>query len=253
MHFYWQNLNEDRDGDVKGWPFHGRAWLRFGDRLCFKFSWNLWAHFIHAYLRADASEREVNWSLAFMPLAFWFSVEWSGLSSILRRLIPGYEERELGASFHDGTLYWHGWSSSNEWRSNDRWYRRGSFNFLDFLLGRSSSNEEELEAREVLIPMPERSYRAHAKFVRRIYKRPRWFARRYFAVDMKMHDGEQIPMPGKGENSWDCGNDATFGLYTPASSIEEAIGNLVSGVLRDRWRRGGTHQPPEPERRAAVG
>jgi hypothetical protein len=54
-----------------------------------------------------------------------------------------------------------------------------------------------------------------------------------------------VPTPGKGENSWDCGQDATYGLTCPASTVEEALASLRASVMRDRERYGGKDWKPE--------
>jgi hypothetical protein len=55
-----------------------------------------------------------------------------------------------------------------------------------------------------------------------------------------------IPHNGKGENSWDCGDDGLWGCG--GDTVEEAIGHAVSSVLRSRRRYGhdshGTGREP---------
>ena len=63
-----------------------------------------------------------------------------------------------------------------------------------------------------------------------------------------MHEGEQIPVPGKGENSWDCGEDATFSLSCPSTTISEAIGEMVKSCMRTRERYAGLDFKPEKPR-----
>jgi hypothetical protein len=47
-----------------------------------------------------------------------------------------------------------------------------------------------------------------------------------------------IPVPGKGENSWDCGDDATHGLTCKAASLHEAIEAVRNCVNHTRRRHG---------------
>lgn len=51
-----------------------------------------------------------------------------------------------------------------------------------------------------------------------------------------------IPVEGKGENSWDCGMNGLFGIT--GKTVEEAVGNCVVAVTRDRNRYGGPHNLP---------
>jgi hypothetical protein len=57
-------------------------------------------------------------------------------------------------------------------------------------------------------------------------------------ADVKIPGG--IPHQGKGENAWDCGDDATFGLGCSARTVPEAIGEVVAVCLKDRRSYGET-------------
>ena len=85
---------------------------------------------------------------------------------------------------------------------------------------------------------PEGTYQAHAVLEELVWSRPRWFKERMTRVDFEIPNG--IPHAGKGENSWDCGDDATFGMSTgECKSIPEGIGKLVGSCLQTRIRYGG--------------
>lgn len=164
------------------------------------------------------------------------------------------EGRELSLSIHDWAIWWNLWTESNGWSSTTPRWRNGCFHPLDFLLGKQRYSEEVIETREVLVPMPERSYRGTAKLVTATWKRPRWPSpRRMRRCDIDMATKEQIPHPGKGENSWDCGEDATFGLCGPARSIEDGIGNLVASVLTSRRKHGGPNWRPSAREQSGAG
>lgn len=47
---------------------------------------------------------------------------------------------------------------------------------------------------------------------------------------------------GKGENSWDCGEDGLYGCGSEGSSLEDAITKTVSIVLRNRRKYGHCHE-----------
>ena len=55
-------------------------------------------------------------------------------------------------------------------------------------------------------------------------------------------DGEQggkpIPVPGKGENSWDCDDDAIHSSHGPHSTVHQAVAALVASGYRERTRYG---------------
>lgn len=148
------------------------------------------------------------------------------------------EDREVSINFYHGSISWSFWTDPMSWSSLTPKWRQGSFNFVDFLLGRSKCEHHTIEERNVLIPMPERAYQATAKLEQWTWRRPRWFAKSFNRVTIDIPKG--IPFPGKGENSWDCGDDATYGIATgPCNSIAEGVGVLVGSVLRSRVRHGG--------------
>lgn len=55
-----------------------------------------------------------------------------------------------------------------------------------------------------------------------------------------------VPIPGKGENSWDCDEDRMFSMSTGISkTYQEAALSFMDSCLRTRWKYGGTHWLPE--------
>lgn len=148
------------------------------------------------------------------------------------------DDREFNISFHNGGVWWSFWNDPNSWSSKTPKWKHGNFNFIDFALGRSNCTHTLVEERNVLIPMPEKAYQATAKLEDWVWRRPRWFAKRLKRVTIDIPNG--IPKAGKGENSWDCGDDATFGMTTgECNSIPEGVGQLVTSMLKDRVRYGG--------------
>lgn len=258
FHFHWQNLNEDKNGRVKGWPFHGRCWLHVrrdsGSSLTFRFSWNLWSRFCRASVDADPMESGLNASLALPPVALWFGVEglrWKWLNNL--RDAEGYlrEGREVSLAVHSGSLWWRLWACTNGWSSKTPWWQHGSFDFPDFFLGRRKYSEEVLSEHDVIIPMPEGGYPARVKLERRTWKRSRWFAETRLGATVDLAKG--IPHQGKGENSWDCGEDALMGMSCPsASTVEEAIAAVVRSALGSRRRYDGNVMAAYPAPEARV-
>lgn len=148
------------------------------------------------------------------------------------------QERKFKLAVHGGSIWWTVWRS---WRdgcssSTPKW-REGSFSFIDAVLGKRAYSDVTKEERQVLVPMPEKSYEATARLFESTWKRPRWFAQRLMRVQITNDQG--IPHQGKGENSYDCGTDATFGITLPAKSIPEGVGSYVGSCLADRVKYGG--------------
>lgn len=148
------------------------------------------------------------------------------------------DERDIGVAFHDGILWVSIWEDPMCSNSNDPKWWKFHINVEDWIKGKCKYTEEIVETREILVPMPEKSYPATA--IRKIqrWSRPRWKAEERMSVSINIPNGG-IPHEGKGENSWDCGKDATHGMSCPAQSIPEAVGRLVGFVLTVRVEHGG--------------
>lgn len=209
-----------------------RAWWHYGRHSAhcssIEVSWG--RTFCHLTFGLD-DERGLGFSIALPPVALWLHI---GLPFLHIR-----ESRTIQISIHSFALWWTMWRDPmGGWSSDVPKWREGSFHFNDFLLGKSKCSTKVLEERNIIVPMPEGPYPAEAKLVEYSWSRSRWFTKRLKRVQIEIAKG--IPHAGKGENSWDCGDDATFGITTgECHSIPEGVGILVGSVLHSRVRYGG--------------
>ena len=241
MRWHWQNLNEDRRGNVKGSGFwFGRAWFTFTRRWAARVEWQFGKFMFRQKISFDPSESEIMLSFALPGISLYLSM--SGFR-FLRKMKA---EREIGITIHDWALWWSMWERSDEWNSRDPWWMRGCLHIDNLFLGKQRITSEEIEKKDVGIPMPEGVYPAHATLKRVTYKRPRWFTKRWYYVDLDIPIG--IPHEGKGENSWDCGEDGLFGISANGTSYEAAIGRAVESVMTSR-RKYGMQVYPSPKER----
>jgi hypothetical protein len=149
-----------------------------------------------------------------------------------------WRAKETSFAIHNGSLWWKVWSNEDEWNKRTPKWRDSSFNVPNFLLGREQYSEVAQEPVAVSIPMPEGEYPAMVKLLTATWKRPRWpRATIRQRADIEVQNG--VPIPGKGENSWDCDDDAMFSLLTSATTAEEAVQQFVAAVNRQRERYGG--------------
>lgn len=147
-------------------------------------------------------------------------------------------EREISLKFHNWALWWSIWRDPmGGWSSRESKLRTGSLHFDNLIFGKAVYSSEVLEERDIVVPMPEKSYAAKATRTMDRWKYPRRFTREIMRVQIEVPEG--IPHEGKGENSYDCGPDATYSMCTPAKSIAEAVGNMVGSSLHDRVHYGG--------------
>lgn len=270
-----QNLNTI-DTDSRGWNeriagsmfWHGRAWLTIGQEHVRRFGifpteftveWVFGGKALCTGFELSTGEGSLHFSLGFWKLFtfyFKFSQPWVGTLLYVppdERMRSTYNYKPqhdwgnhyiVSLKVHDGYVWWEFFQSSMEWKSGDPPWRTHCFHVKDWVLGKEVYSSEVLETRQVGVPMPEATYAATAKLTLDRWK-GRFHTKSVKRVIIDMAEGQQIPVPGKGENSWDCGEDATYSITCAAHTIEEGVGHLVGSVLRTRWRRGGRNWIPE--------
>lgn len=253
--WHWFNRNERPDGTM-GLPTEGRATGYFSegdpnlggwDIAEVNLEWALLADFVHAQVQFGSSG-SLKLSVGLGP-TFWLKIAQPSIATVVKGF--GLCDREVHLSYHDKAIWWTFLTPRGHWESRWPWWKNFSLHLDDLLLGRRKYETQVLREEQVLIPMPERSYRGTAKVLRQTWKRPRWFPLRDTCVQIDMDEGEQIPVPGKGENSWDCDEDAVFGGGYPGSTISGGIGAMVASVLSTRRRHGGSSWVPEACREMA--
>lgn len=247
MRSHWQNLS-DTPGKERHGFWHGRAWLRFSEhaRQSLRIEWLHGRISAGMSLRFDRSEREAQVHIALPGFTYYLSVD--GLPRRLFELLPmkwkreehGGYERQIGVRFNDGAIWVDLWSDPMDWRSSDPKWMQFSIHLDDLIFGKTKYSTRTLEERAIKIAMPEGMYDATAKREASSWLRPRWpwrpFSKRRITVQIDIPTG--IGIPGKGENSWDCGDDAIFGKSCSAETIEEAIGKVIASALKTRRERG---------------
>lgn len=197
----------------------------------FEFYW--WSSSCHVSFRRNYEKGGIAISLP--PLALYISIP--ALS--FPRSRKDYEGRVLSFGIHDWALWWNVWTPEMSWSSKTPKYRNGSFHPIDFVLGQGKFESRSVRDLGIIeIPMPEGVYDAHVTLKIEQWRRKRWFAkkpRQYFDFEL----GAGIPHPGKGENSWDCGMNATCGISSSAENLSLAVGDVVGRCLESRVKYGG--------------
>lgn len=196
----------------------------------------------------------------FLPFVnTYFSIENKYLSKIIKKfpkLECNFEERNCANGGTDALHfricfnpeyphisggYWHYAINDHiEGRSERRFY----INYIDLLLGKSRYSEKVIkETHNVEITLPEGKYPATCEMKDCYWKRPRWpFTKTIRRAFIEIENG--IPIPGKGENSWDCEDDAIFGHTGPAESFRDAEKQLVFSILETRFKHAGLDWKP---------
>lgn len=257
-----QDLNdEDRHGRRRYWK-HGRCWFHWhglapGERghKCLVFEWNLWKpHDPWPKLEGTVNDTfgedyDLSASVSFPWLfSFYWNVQGFFSRRLKERLGHG---RQTGFSLHEEYLWINFWWSdpSETWgESRNRFPSfHLTFDWKRFLMGRMIFDHEILtDWQDVQVALPEATYPAKVRIERRTWRRSRWPGRRVkTTADIRSERG--IPVPGKGENSWDAGEDAIMALGSSEPTAAAAVAQYVKTVLETRERYGGSidWQPSE--------
>ena len=224
----------------EGWSF--RAWWS-GLRI----EVSMWRSFCHVELQLSRHDDYALTIGAAIPwlLSVWISSDWKWVRRVACVLVPDdYSgERKCGLSFHNWTLWFDAWAKTMEHCPKDRWWEKTlSFDVLDWALGRAVYSERTKSSKSVSVWFDGRRYEGTIRLFVSEWKRPRWFKRRIERADVQFPGG--IPIPGKGENSWDCGDDALYGQTSPCQDYRSAIENFLESVVRTRIKHGGGSWEP---------
>jgi hypothetical protein len=242
-------------GYEKGW--HGRvsAYLDESGRRAVSVEYHVPTNSYGASFRANHDDDPLHASFKCGLFGLYLSASHPILAKLRDTVIKAwpldrqsytFSGRDFSVAFHDHAVFWSVGADDMGWSSGTPRWRHGAWHPLGHFM--RQGEPQVVEQREVVVPMPERSYRGLAKLERSSWgfgKLPRAFDRVDYLVHIEMLPGEQVPFPGKGENSYDCGEDATLGMSCPGPTIEDGVGRLVASVLRSRERHGGANWKPE--------
>ena len=218
-----------------------RAWLftpnnTFGAEWVFlpkRFSYT----FQVTHMCVGTSAVKFTLSIPFLVTLYLSIQRWDWLTELFS-LTPerrGYGDltRKIGITWTDGALHIYPWCEPDSWKKGKR--NVILFDPLNFFLGRQKYNRRSISNHESFIEMPEGRYPCTIELFEATWKRPRWpFPKRILRADTKVEGG--IPIPGKGDNSWDMEDDAIYSMVAPAGTIGDAIQVIRSSAMRDRER-----------------
>jgi len=246
-------LFRDAQGEPRLWSHTGhksslrnfRWWLHGPGGWCFNVEWviNLKQTFALSF---SIGENDLPAISLYFGLPFLFTLYLTLESKRFRPLVPTVRTksyvrpgeywdmpitRRVGVKVFGGKIWFDLWSAENDSSHNKKWQE---FNFapLDFIFGHSRYSRLNELSEETKIIMPEGRYPATITIYTAVWSRPRWpFARRVERVEVEIPGG--IPIPGKGESSWDVGDDAIVSVTVAAETREEAK-RKVFGLVMDR-------------------
>jgi hypothetical protein len=173
------------------------------------------------------------WRIIFLHLA-WDMFGWFPNTS-----------REVSLKWSDGEIWWNFWNHPSDW-SRGEW--RGYFNplrwLLNLLLGKRTVQEVPIRSKQAYVYLPEGFIPAECVMTEMVYTRPRWPwpIRRYRLVNICPVVG--VPVPGRGENSWDGDDDTVQAMSVRADDINSALRQFSESVMQYRLKDGGSDWRP---------
>lgn len=168
--------------------------------------------------------------------------------------------RETGVRIND-TIRVDIWKSDSAWSRDSRkdwpWKTYGwdfSFGWVDALIGATNYEQEPGTWHDATLTMDGREIPMRVHLYRCRWRRSRWYSRALAhawgrwvhraCISVAGHDHHDpdreqwsdIKPPrfaGKGENAWDCGDDATYAMTVPVRSAPYTVADLVDAYRAD--------------------
>lgn len=249
MHWHWQNL-KDADGPRSSRDLvYGRAWLHLGPDYgprsrVVNPSWRIsrvWDGF-RFMLTVGGDEDDCTISVGFGCIHL--SLTFSGFCDY--DTLPRGWGRQTGCYLFEDHFVVRWNYDDSEWSSRTgpkhgwgkSWFRK------DVLLGRAECTHGEGETCGAVIQMPESAYLCTVQIADSRWDRPRWpFPLKITRATVEIPGG--LPIPGRGENSWDSREDAIYSSTFPAKSVAEAVEHVRADAEKTRLKRGGENWRPE--------
>lgn len=224
MRFHSQNLS---DGKKPLWR-EGRCWWGrwHAEWACLK--WHRW--FSIGLQKGGYDSNRITFSVA-VP---WFHLY------IGREFSRCFADREFTVYWYEGCLWLKLWIDDH-WIRDRPWHRNPiCLHVWEWIVGRHRCEIVEGDERiNVLVPMPEGAYRGTIREQRFIRSYRFGITKAQVSYWLEIERGG-LPFSGKGENSWDCGDDGLCGIG--GDTPEQAIGNAVASALKSRRRYGDSSE-----------
>lgn len=262
--WHWQNLKRD----AVGRGLYGRAWLhlywghpdRRGRKLtCLGADWSFFRRQHSVGVSLDVGTGDGDRDVVFAVRIPYFGIYLSA-EDVWPRRWEFYNTGQKYPSSREWSITWHNaalWIALG--RDPDESWGRGGPPFwkdarssqrhivihpLDILFGPTRCTTTRIADESAAVQLPEGDYPVRVVIERRIWGRPRLPWRRRERVYATVKSERGLPIPGKGENGWDCDEDAYFSIGTPETTVAGAVAHATASVLKRRQRYGGLNWRP---------
>lgn len=237
IHFV--NDNEKGHSKVKGSIIRqGRAFWHFGNDQSLCFEWHLFSKRIAAGVDLGGGDDAIAARLCVWLFSLYFA--WNNfevqrwLDNLTKRKGEKYGNgREIGFHWTSGTLFVHLWNDPMEWSSTQPKWWTFSICPRDLILGRAKHSSRVLSEGVRPLTLPEKTYDVKIQITESAWKRPRWpWPHKIVRTNAEVDGG--IPVPGKGTESYNCGDDAIYSQTSPGATFDSALAGLFKSVIYAR-------------------
>jgi hypothetical protein len=154
-------------------------------------------------------------------------------------------QHTIGSMYYRGAITTHLWSEKKYGNHISReYYIRPWDKIKDKILGKREYSTEVLSTHNEAITL-DKEYPVVVSMKIATWKRPRWRPYKLYRPEIEM----EIPVPGKGENSWDCGEDSINGVTMAGRKIPYTVEEVLvierDSILKTRMKYGGKDWVPE--------
>ncbi len=268
VHHYDKDEAPERRGTGPLRHRHGAAYAAWcaetkardtGERAELRVEWSLFNR-SHSWLgwtyESNCGEKKLHLGFGFLAV-YWSLERWPQYRELQEREWSVHYDLPGDASFPRwGALRWRFGCNPMEWSSRTPKWRDGHLHpyetIADAVLGKERVETTALSTHDVLVPMPEGTYPAVVTIEQRTCRRARipWPTHVSRSAGITIPGG--IPVPGKGENSYDCGDDGIYGTGSSEPSVAAAIASAVRAATEHRLRYGGPEWKPPAQREGVT-
>lgn len=249
--------------------FNKRKWWHFKNEKCITVEISGLDCNPSIYFRMDGDEPGVVFHIGFL-IGIWVTFErfipnsWypQRWSDHCKCFLP--EEREISFRIFGGSFWWNLWVSE-DWSSytKNKTWRKGCWHIVDRIKGKHTYGRELLEVKQYALPFLEGNYNIEVSKYERTDSWPRWFTRKMISFNVRVGYynekkewvSQGVPVEGKGENSWDCDEDATYEMGFPGTPYNKGVKNCFDAALhfwhdmmKSREKTGSAQWLPEKYR-----
>lgn len=164
-----------------------------------------------------------------------------------------YDSRCFEFNVSAERFLWEFWAREHASSRSDPWWMSQYVTWRRLFFGNEKVDHEVIDTGTCVVPMPEKNYPATWEITHYTRAHPKLLGRARDLIlgprnnyRVKVEPGAPIPVPGKGENSWDCGDDAMYSTSIGGRDVEKCIAAVVEGALNTRRRHGGQHMSVPP-------